>query len=83
MAHGLCMFDAEQRLVVCNDRYGRMYGLPPELTRPGTTLRAILQSRLATGAAPLEGEQYVENRLREVAKLQPYYAVTELNDGRA
>jgi hypothetical protein len=26
MAHGLCMFDREQRLVVCNDRYGEMYG---------------------------------------------------------
>ncbi|HSV23959.1 MAG TPA: PAS-domain containing protein, partial [Xanthobacteraceae bacterium] len=31
MSHGLCMFDSEQRLIVCNQRYMQMYGLPPEL----------------------------------------------------
>ena len=29
MAQGLAMFDAEQRLVVCNGRYAEMYGLCP------------------------------------------------------
>jgi diguanylate cyclase (GGDEF)-like protein len=43
MAHGLCMFDAERRLIICNDRYGTMYGIPAELTKPGTPLLAILQ----------------------------------------
>jgi diguanylate cyclase (GGDEF)-like protein len=82
MAHGLCMFDSEQRLVVCNGRYGDMYGLPPELTKPGTTLRAILQARVAMGCCPPDSEHYVEERLEEVAKSQPYYAVNELRDGR-
>src|SRR5208282_5955967 len=27
MAHGLCMFDGKQRLIVCNSRYLKMYGL--------------------------------------------------------
>ena len=40
MSQGLSMFDAEQRLVVCNERYAHLYGLPPELTRPGTTFQA-------------------------------------------
>src|SRR5690606_15042556 len=31
MAHGLSMYDAERRLVICNDRYRRMYDLPAEL----------------------------------------------------
>jgi PAS domain-containing protein len=39
MAHGLCMFDREQRLIVCNARYNKMYGLRPEEMRPGTPLR--------------------------------------------
>ena len=30
MSHGLCFFDGEQRLIVCNRRYLDMYGLPPE-----------------------------------------------------
>ena len=30
MAHGLCMFDRNQCLVICNERYGEMYNLAPE-----------------------------------------------------
>jgi diguanylate cyclase (GGDEF)-like protein len=43
MTHGLCMFDANGRLIVCNQRYTSMYDVPVELTRAGTPLRAILQ----------------------------------------
>jgi diguanylate cyclase (GGDEF)-like protein len=82
MAHGLSMFDHDQRLVVCNARYGEMYGLLPEVTKPGATLRAILQARVAMGCCPHEPEHYVEERLEQVAKSQPYYAVNELRDGR-
>ena len=82
MAHGLCMFDRNQHLVVCNPRYGEMYGLPPEATKPGTTLRAILQARVELGFCPQESEHYVEERLEQIAKLQPYYAINELRDGR-
>ena len=28
MSQGLSMFDREQRLVVCNERYAQLYGLP-------------------------------------------------------
>ena len=82
MAHGLCMFDGDQRLVVCNTRYGEMYGLPADLTKPGTTLRAILEARVAMGCCPRDAEHYVEERLEAVAKSQPYYSMNELRDGR-
>ncbi len=82
MAHGLCMFDRDQRLVVCNERYGEMYGLAAELTKPGTELRAILEARVAQGCCPHDAEHYVEERLEAVAKSRPYYAVNELRDGR-
>jgi diguanylate cyclase (GGDEF)-like protein len=82
MAHGLCMFDGNQRLVVCNWRYGEMYGLPSDLTERGTPLRAILQARVALGYCPHDAEHYVEERLEAVAKSMPYYAVNELRDGR-
>ena len=35
MAHGLCMFDADMRLIVSNKRYAEMFNLPPEFVRPG------------------------------------------------
>jgi PAS domain S-box-containing protein len=49
MTHGLCMFDAEFRLIVCNEAYVRMYGLTPELAQPGTPLPAIERHRSAIG----------------------------------
>jgi diguanylate cyclase (GGDEF)-like protein len=36
MPLGLSMFDAQDRLLVCNARYAEMYQLPGELTLPGT-----------------------------------------------
>src|SRR5450756_1964499 len=37
ISHGICMFDATQRLIVCNKRYADLYGLTNEETKPGTT----------------------------------------------
>jgi diguanylate cyclase (GGDEF)-like protein len=43
LGRGLSMFDAEQRLVVCNKAYSDIYVLPAALTRPGTPLVDILR----------------------------------------
>jgi PAS domain-containing protein len=42
MPHGLCMFDADKNLMLCNTAYSRLYSLPEQLTRPGTPLQQIL-----------------------------------------
>jgi PAS domain-containing protein len=34
MPHGLCMFDRNERLIVCNERYTEMYGLAPGQPNP-------------------------------------------------
>jgi len=82
MAHGLCMFDREMRLVVCNERYGEMYGLRPEQTKPGTTLRSILEARISTGCVPEDAAQYIRARLEKVARGNRHYAEHELSGGR-
>ena len=43
MLRGLSMFDANQRLIVCNKAYREIYNLPASLTRPGTPLAAIVR----------------------------------------
>ena len=35
MAHGLCMFDRDERLVMCNERYSEMYGLTARIDKTG------------------------------------------------
>jgi diguanylate cyclase (GGDEF)-like protein/PAS domain S-box-containing protein len=82
MAHGLCMFDGQHRLIVCNERYARMYGLSPSEIRPGTKLRSILEARVAAGNSPAATQEYIDTRLSEVTRNEPYCAVTELRDGR-
>jgi diguanylate cyclase (GGDEF)-like protein len=82
MAHGVCMFDRDSRLVIGNDRYGEMYGLAAGDTKPGTTLRAVLEARVAAGMSPEDAENYVANRLSEVAVGKAYYAENRLSDGR-
>jgi len=82
MAHGLCMFDGEQRLIVCNRRYAKMYGLSADEIRSGETLRAILEARVAAGSSPKGAEEYIETRLCEVTRSDPYCVVHELRDGR-
>ncbi len=45
IAHGLSMYDADGRLVICNERYQQMYRLPDELCRPGTPFSDIANLR--------------------------------------
>ena len=49
MSQGLCMFDAQGRIVLRNRRYIEMYKLSPQIVRPGCSLRALIQHRKDTG----------------------------------
>ncbi len=49
MSQGLVMFDAGERLVVCNDLYIEMYGLSREIVKPGRSLLEILRCRAKVG----------------------------------
>ncbi|WP_196232432.1 EAL domain-containing protein [Bradyrhizobium japonicum] len=82
MAHGLCMFDADQHLIVCNRRYGEMYGLTAKQSAPGTTLRSILEARVAAGQCPEDAEAYVSATLEESKRPQSFNVVNKLRDGR-
>jgi PAS domain-containing protein len=66
MGRGLCMFDAQRRLVVCNERYASMYCLPPDLVQPGTPHDAIIRHRVGNGIlAGGTGEAAVSDKLAE------------------
>jgi len=81
IAHGLVRMDRDLRLIVCNKRYADIYRLPAELIRPGTPLRSIIEYRHANGTG-LPDPNFVEWRLREAARSEPFHTVTELSDGR-
>ena len=62
MSEGLVMYDAEERLVLCNRRYAEIYRLPPELARVGTPFATLLD--YWNGIGLLDG---ADNRRKRVA----------------
>jgi diguanylate cyclase (GGDEF)-like protein len=82
MPYGLCMVGADGKIILSNALYGEMYGLRTEQTKPGTTLRAILDARVAAGATPKDAEKYVADRLRQAFLPEPGYVIDNLRDGR-
>jgi methyl-accepting chemotaxis protein len=86
LTHGLCMFDAEKRLVICNDRFARLYRLPPELLKAGTSHEAIIANRVMNGL--LKGDKSVnavDKKLGALGQLSSdkiSSRIDELADGR-
>ena len=80
MTHGLCMFDADEKLIVCNATYIQMYGLTGDEIRPGTPLARIDGRRAKIGTAAIASPEQVA----AVAQSgREYSAFTqELMDGR-
>ncbi len=47
ISDGVAIFDAQLRLVICNRRFGEIYGVPDDLTEPGTTIEALIGAAAA------------------------------------
>ena len=68
---GVCFFDGEQRLVICNRRFADIYDLTSEDTRPGLLLHDIVRRRMEVGSSPeMTVESYVgwRDELRQSGK---------------
>jgi len=82
MSQGLCMFDAAERLVVCNDQYYKMYGLTPADVKPGFTLSDVLEKRVAKGTFARDPQQYRKEFLAAVAQGRTIVHEVKSNGGR-
>jgi diguanylate cyclase (GGDEF)-like protein len=83
MSQGIVMFDANERLVVCNDRYIEMYGLSRDIAKPGTSLRDLVVHRKATGTLTRDPDEYRTALLAAIAKREATSWIVESPDGRA
>jgi diguanylate cyclase (GGDEF)-like protein len=83
MSQGLCMFDRDQRLIVCNTRYAALFSLPQHLMRSGTTLREMMAHRLEAAAVPVgDPEVFIRERLAVAASGVSSRHDYEMLDGR-
>ncbi|MGY0573736.1 bifunctional diguanylate cyclase/phosphodiesterase [Bradyrhizobium sp. RDM12] len=81
MTQGLLLFDASQKLVVCNQRYIEMYGLSAAIVKPGYSFLDIIAHRKATGSFPGDVDQYVARVLRDIHVRNSM--VVDTGDGRS
>jgi diguanylate cyclase (GGDEF)-like protein len=83
MSHGLCFFDADHRLIVCNKDFIDMYGLPPERVRPGTPLSDIVDMRFEAGSVPaMTRDEFMKWRTGVVGSAEPVDSIMEMRNGR-
>jgi len=79
LAHGLVMFDADRRLILCNPAYARLYDLPKALTNSGTPLSEIIAYRQSVGNGPkMDFDSYATAAASSSAAAHDF----ELSDGR-
>jgi diguanylate cyclase (GGDEF)-like protein len=82
MSQALLMFDSSARLVISNQRYQEMYGLSPDIVKPGCPLRELLQRRRDNGTFSDDPDSYIENLLTVIAQGKTWGGLMELPDGR-
>jgi len=82
MNQALCMFDADNRLVVWNQRYVEMYGMDPARVRVGCTIRDLLDARMAAGTFPLDPARYDAELRAAIKQRRGLKKDIALDDGR-
>jgi diguanylate cyclase (GGDEF)-like protein len=83
MSQGLCFFDANHRLIVCNDRYIDMYDLAHDRVGPGTPLAEIVDMRFEAGSFPeMTRDEYLRWRANVAISHEPTDSIVELRNGK-
>jgi len=83
MTQGVVLVDANERVLVRNERYVAMYGPSPEIVKPGCTLSDLIRNRIATGSLNLDPENYRAEILNAVGIGEAVSRIVETPDGRA
>ncbi|WP_245279182.1 EAL domain-containing protein [Mesorhizobium loti] len=59
ISQGICLFDAEERLILSNLRYSQIYRIPSDVLKPGIALRDIVIHRIAAGTSAMSVDDYL------------------------
>lgn len=88
MGRGLSMFDAHQRLIVCNRLYREIYELPQRLTRPGTPLASILRCHVKRDSGRDDAEEiehqcmWIREHVAKLTRGETFSYTQHLKSGR-
>jgi signal transduction histidine kinase len=83
MIQGLCMFDADQKLIVVNARYLELYNFSPEVVKPGISLREIMEYSISIGNYTTDdAARALAERPSQAQKRERNVLLQRLRDGR-
>jgi diguanylate cyclase (GGDEF)-like protein len=83
MSQGLCFFDSDHKLIVCNDRFIDMYDIPRGRVGPGTPLTEIVDLRFEAGSFPaMSRDEYLHWRTNVAVSNEAKDSIVELRNGR-
>ena len=83
MAQGLVMFDADETVVLWNERYIDMFGLSPSVVREGCSFLELLAHRKEVGVFPGDIEAHRQAHLARRTEGKPWSAVRDYPNGRS
>ena len=83
MVQGLCMFDANRRLILCNKQYLDMYGFSSEVVQPGILMADIMRYSISLGNYREEDAQKALANRNDTRNLSERTVIKQyLKDGR-
>jgi PAS domain-containing protein len=83
MSQGLCFFDSDHRLIVCNERFVEIYNIPSDRVYSGMKLTEIVDLRIEAGSFPaMTRDEYVQWRNDVAASNEAKDSTVDLHDGR-
>jgi diguanylate cyclase (GGDEF)-like protein len=83
MVQGLVMFDAAERLLICNNQYIKMYGLSRKIVKPGCTLIELLKHHAERDHLFRDPHQCRADVLSQLGLGKRVQRVVESGNGRA
>ena len=82
LGQGLTMYDHDNKLVICNSRYHEIYGLDPEIVRPGIDLRTIATLLHADKLQDVDFEKRTAKFYAPMHERKSFTQTRSLPDGR-
>jgi diguanylate cyclase (GGDEF)-like protein len=82
VAHGCCLFDANQCLIMCNERYLQIYGFDRKMIKAGMTFRSILKQAIQAGLYPDVALDELYDKRSPMFRQEPTSEQIRLSNGR-
>ena len=83
MTQGLLLFDASERVVICNERYLEIYGLSRDMVPEGCSFRELVAHRKQTGTFDGDVEEYCSSAVRDLTRDGAARGIMKTADGRS